>query len=262
MQYSQIIPAFLVSLFASIGGAISGIGGGVVIKPVLDLVNFSDTAVISFLSGVTVLSMSVVTLLRSAKGNSRAELSFRISLFIAIGSVVGGIGGKLVFNKLLLYMESSSVSTTQSVILLVMIAGVILYMLNKKRIRTLHVTNPGVCIAVGLLLGASSSFLGIGGGPINIVILFYLFSMDAKTAALNSIFVILFSQISSLVYLMAGQAVPPFDWPVLLVMVAGGVAGAFIGRALSQKMSHSMVEKLYSCLMVFVAVMCIVNIVR
>lgn len=52
---------FCVSFFASIAGAICGIGGGVIIKPVLDMLGLASVATISFLSGCTVLSMSCYT---------------------------------------------------------------------------------------------------------------------------------------------------------------------------------------------------------
>ena len=49
---------FLVVCFgASIVGAICGIGGGVIIKPVLDSFGVLDVTAISFLSGCTVLSI-------------------------------------------------------------------------------------------------------------------------------------------------------------------------------------------------------------
>ena len=43
---------FCVSFFASIAGAICGIGGGVIIKPVLDMLGLASVATISFLFGV------------------------------------------------------------------------------------------------------------------------------------------------------------------------------------------------------------------
>ena len=46
---------------------------------------------------------------------------------------------------------------------------------------------------MSITLGILSSFLGIGGGPINLVVLFFFFSMDTKTAAQNSLYTILFS---------------------------------------------------------------------
>ena len=49
---------FVVALGASVVGAICGIGGGVIIKPVLDLLHLETVPAISFFSGCTVLSMS------------------------------------------------------------------------------------------------------------------------------------------------------------------------------------------------------------
>ena len=49
---------FVVAFLSSIVGAICGIGGGVVIKPVLDMLQMGAPATINFLSGCTVLSMS------------------------------------------------------------------------------------------------------------------------------------------------------------------------------------------------------------
>ena len=53
---------FLVCFLASVVGAICGIGGGVIIKPVLDAFGIMDVATISFLSGCTVLSMRLYSL--------------------------------------------------------------------------------------------------------------------------------------------------------------------------------------------------------
>ncbi len=59
---------FAVCFLASIVGAICGIGGGVIIKPVLDAFGVLDVKVISFLSGCTVLSMTTYSVLRSRIG--------------------------------------------------------------------------------------------------------------------------------------------------------------------------------------------------
>lgn len=93
-----------------------------------------------------------------------------------------------------------------------------------------------------------SSFLGIGGGPINLVVLYYFFSMDTKTAAQNSLYIILFSQLASLAATLATGSVPEFAPPALVLMIAGGVLGGMAGRA---------VEKLFILLMlVIVGISC------
>ncbi|MCH1969832.1 hypothetical protein [Romboutsia hominis] len=58
---------FLVGIIATTIGAISGIGGGVIIKPVLDTLGNYDISTISILSSFTVFSMSIVALLKSIK---------------------------------------------------------------------------------------------------------------------------------------------------------------------------------------------------
>ena len=56
---------FVVCFLASIVGAICGIGGGVIIKPLLDALKILDVSQISFLSGCTVLSMSAYSVIKS-----------------------------------------------------------------------------------------------------------------------------------------------------------------------------------------------------
>ena len=56
---------FFICITATTLGAIAGIGGGVIIKPVLDALGGLSVASIGFLSGCTVLAMSVVSRLRS-----------------------------------------------------------------------------------------------------------------------------------------------------------------------------------------------------
>lgn len=54
----EMLIIMIVCFFSSVVGAICGIGGGVIIKPVLDATGIMEVATASFLSGCTVLSMS------------------------------------------------------------------------------------------------------------------------------------------------------------------------------------------------------------
>lgn len=56
---------FIISFCASVIGVICGIGGGVIIKPVLDAFGVLNVSAISFLSGCTVLSMSCYSVIKS-----------------------------------------------------------------------------------------------------------------------------------------------------------------------------------------------------
>ena len=80
-----------VSFGASVVGAICGIGGGVLIKPLLDAFGVLSVASISFLSGCTVLSMSCYSVVKAWLGKeSLVEMKTGTSL--AVGAAAGGVG--------------------------------------------------------------------------------------------------------------------------------------------------------------------------
>ena len=89
------IVLLLVCLIASTIGSIAGFGGGVIIKPVLDAIGILPVSTISFLSGCTVLSMSVSNLIKTR--NDGVKLNVKTSTPLAFGSIIGGFIGKAMF---------------------------------------------------------------------------------------------------------------------------------------------------------------------
>lgn len=249
-----------VSFGASVVGAICGIGGGVLIKPILDAFGVLSVASISFLSGCTVLSMSCYSVLK-ARLSKESLVDLKTGTPLAIGAAIGGVTGKMMFQYLSdMFTNKDQVGAIQAVCLLIITLGTMIYTLKKDQIKTLHVQNPLVCIAIGLVLGICSSFLGIGGGPINLVVLFYFFSMDTKTAAQNSLYIILFSQITSLVNTLITHTVPEFEVGLLILMVGGGILGGAAGRIVNKRMDINMVNKLFIGLMAVIMLICAYNI--
>lgn len=249
---------FLVSFVSSIVGAICGIGGGVIIKPVLDLLQLGDVSTINFLSGCTVLSVSLYSVSKAViQKESQVELSKGTSL--AIGSALGGIVGKELFGNIKsLFANGEMVGGVQAIALGIITVGTLLYTVKKAKIQTKHMTNKISCIIVGFLLGIISSFLGIGGGPINLVVLGYLFSMDSRTAAANSLYIILFSQMANLISTIL-SGLPMFEPLVLVQMIVGGIGGGVVGRALNKRMDNWTVDLLFICLMVLIIAICVFN---
>ena len=252
---------FIVAFLSSIVGAICGIGGGVVIKPVLDMLQMGAPATINFLSGCTVLSMSLYSVSKALRaGDSKVEMSTGTPL--AIGAALGGVVGKELFSAVKNFFGGSAmVGGVQAVALGIITLGTLLYTINKAKITTHKTSNKLVCGVIGLLLGIMSSFLGIGGGPINLVVLGFCFSMDTKTAAANSLYIILFSQVASLIATLI-SGVPEFRIFALALMVAGGIGGGIVGRSLNKKMDNRAVDKLFIGLMVLIVGICIYNAVR
>ncbi len=249
----------LVSIFASLIGAICGVGGGIIIKPSLDALGILDVASISFLSGCTVLSMTLYSVV-SSKIKKESRINFKVCTALAVGAVIGGVIGKTLFQMIWdQALNKDSVGFIQAVCLIVITVATLIYTLFRKRIKTHDFDNPFITIVIGVVLGIMSSFLGIGGGPVNLIVLFYFFSMDIKEAAENSLYIILFSQMASLVSAIVTQTIPNVDLVVLGLMVVGGVLGGILGRGVNKKIQPHTVGKLFIGLMAVVIVINIYN---
>ncbi|MGB8451010.1 MAG: sulfite exporter TauE/SafE family protein [Anaerocolumna sp.] len=251
----------LISFFASIVGVICGIGGGVVIKPLLDAFGILDVKTISFLSGCTVLAMSSYSFIVS-QVKKESLLDIKISTPLAFGAALGGVIGKNLFQNMIQSFDQNYVGAIQAICLMLVTFGTLLYTINKSKIKTHHVVNPVICAMVGTVLGILSSFLGIGGGPINLVVLFYFFSMQTKTAAQNSLYVILFSQFTSLFNSVVTATIPQFSIPLLVLMCTGGVLGGYLGRKINRKISNQVIDRLFMDLMGVIIFINIYNVYR
>lgn len=251
---------FVICFSASIIGAICGIGGGVIIKPVLDAFHVMDVATISFLSGCTVLSMTTYSVIKS-KISGESHIDQKTGFLLAVGAALGGLAGKWMFSYIsALSPDRNKVGAVQAFCLLIVTLGTLIYTIYKEKITTKNLKNPLICVLIGLFLGILSSFLGIGGGPINLVVLFFFFSMTTKIAAENSLYIIFFSQIASLLSSIVTKSVPDFQISMLVMMVIGGIAGGIAGRALNRKISDKTVDKLFIGLMVVIIFINIYNI--
>lgn len=245
---------FIICFAASTIGGICGIGGGVIIKPVLDTLNIMSVSSISFLSGLTVLSMSVVSMIKQRK-SSLVEL--RIGSMLALGAVIGGILGNTMFQQLKQFTQEELVGLVQAVVLaLITILTLIYSMFLRSRLSSYRIYRPVYVILAGIMMGIMSAFLGIGGGPINLAILYFAFSMDTKKAAANSLYIIMFSQLSSFVTYCVQKNIPPFDPLYLGLMVLAGVLGGIVGSKINKNISAATTDKLFFCLLTVIIFIC------
>lgn len=256
------IVLLIVSLFASTVGAICGIGGGVITKPILDSLNLPglQAAEVSFLSATAVFSMAVFSVSTSLKSKDKL-IDTKVSLPLAVGAAFGGLVGKFIFHALLGASNPQKVSLVQAAILAIMTIGTFLYALFQDKLPSFKLTKPIPCFLVGFGLGLVSSFLGIGGGPINVAILGFLFSMNPKVGAQNSLYIILFSQFFSLLYTITSQQTPDVPFTSLLAMILGGLLGGILGKRINQKLDVEGVRKLFLAANILVILISIYNIV-
>ena len=254
----HIVVAFL----ASVIGAICGIGGGVIIKPVLDMLSNDGASTINFMSGCTVLAMSLYSVGKELV-SKKSTFDYKTLVPLSIGAAIGGILGNQLFQTIkFLFGNENIISSIQAIGLGIVVLGSLIYTLRKDKIHTIVVKNTVGIFVIGLLLGTMSSFLGIGGGPINIVVLYYFFSYNTKQAAIASIFVILFGQLSNLGISFLTNKIPSFDTTSLLLMIVGGIFGGIVGRKMNSKIQEETVDKLFIMIMCVIICICIFNVFK
>jgi uncharacterized membrane protein YfcA len=207
-----------------------------------------------FLSGTTVLTMSAVSVAGSlGKGMQPRK---ETCLFTASGAAAGGVAGKLIFQKIVsLFANLSSAGLVQESLLLLLNLTVLLLFCAKKHYKPLEVRGAVNYIAIGLVLGLLSSFLGIGGGPLNIIVLYCFFSMENAEAVVNSLYIIFFSQFTGTLWTIISGALPSFDSRCLLLMISGGVLGAFGGKFVSSVLREKARDRVF--VLVVLVIICI-----
>lgn len=263
---------FIVSILASVVGAICGVGGGVFMKPALDAVGVLPVNTITFLSTCTVISMTSYNVISAAMNSKKSDgdnlIDWNLTTWLAIGSAAGGIIGKIIYTDIKnSFSNPDVVGGYQALALLIAVFLTLLYTVNKKNIKSMKVSNPIALVILGFVLGTVSSFVGIGGGPMNLAVLFFFLSMPTKMAAQNSLYMILVSQAASLVMTFINGGVPqefftPGNtgiWVMLIGMMICGVYGGIVGKKFNKKLPTETVDKLFVILIYVIMALCVWN---
>lgn len=249
---------FLIALMATILGSMAGLGGGVIIKPLLDLLGNYNLSTISVLSSITVFSMSIISIIKQMR--YKVKLEIKKTSLISLGSILGGLLGNNLLKFVLKFFDSSFVTIMQNAILAILLISVFFYMNKKEKFKSYKVENSIICLCVGLFLGLISSFLSIGGGPINVCVLTIFFSMTPKEAAVNSIITIFFSQASTITAIALSTGFSGFDLSMLPFMILGGLLGGFIGSEFNKFFSNSTILKVFNTIVFSLVLLNIYNI--
>lgn len=245
----------IIAFFATTMGTLAGLGGGVIIKPALDALGDYDVFVIGVLSSATVFSMALVSTTRRIIGGIRFD---KILVVLAVGAILGGFAGKQVFELSMEHIAPDRIMSVQAVLIIFLLQ----IALFKNKLPRWRVQSTAIVLTAGLVLGAFSAFLGIGGGPINVAVLCMLFSVDIKEAAAGSVFIILFSQLAKLAAIALTTGFGPYDYSILWYMIPAGVAGGLIGPVLRRKLSHGAIEIIFFVIVGAIVLLNVFNIVK
>lgn len=245
---------FLVIVLANTVGAVSGMGGGILIKPIFDFIGAHSVSAISFYSTTAVFTMSIVS--TSKQLSSGHKINWRIIGWIAIGSVLGGIIGNIVFEGLLNFLQNDDIVQFIQIGLTI-VTLLFAFFYTKFDCYNFYLEHTLWYVSCGLILGFLASLLGIGGGPINVSLLMLMFSLPIKDATIYSICIIFFSQLSKLVTIAFTIGFSQYDLSVLWYVIPAAILGGFLGAKVSNILSA---EKVMIVFQIVILVVLLINI--
>lgn len=247
---------FFIIVFANTIGSISGMGGGVIIKPMMDAIGVHNLIEISFYSSVAVFTMSIISTWRQFK--NPITINKNLALILSGGALVGGVLGQHVFIQLLTFFpHDSAVQLIQIILTVLSLIFALIYTIKKW--KSLALTHVIFYFLAGVFMGFLASLLGIGGGPINVAILMFCFGIPIKEATVYSIITILFSQLSALITMGFTTGYDYYDLSLLLAIIPAAIIGGFLGAKLSGILADTIVLKLYQIIIVGVIILNIFN---
>jgi len=251
-----MIKYFIIAVLATLIGATAGMGGGVIIKPLMELQNEYSIIKISILSSVTVLSMAITATVKQKIDGFNIDINL---ILISIFAALGGIFGSYLFKILIDNVSLNKIQIVQSVTLIIMLSICVFYeVLPRSNINNILVTG-----IVGIGLGLISSFLGIGGGPINVAVLYLLFRYELSKAARASVLIILFSQTTNIISKgITGMLSTVEDYTILFAMIPAAIIGGLIGAKLNRLLKENYIKIIYKISVIAIILISIYNIFR
>src|SRR6202046_3850470 len=233
----------LTSALAGLIGALTGLGGGVVIVPVLALLFHVDLRYAigaSLISVIATSSGAAVSYVREGYSN------VRIGMFLEVATTLGALGGAylatiisthaigIIFGITLLYSAWSGFRNNQDKTLQTHNA-----LAEKLNLRGDYPTDKGpqayvaqnVPAGFGIMAiaGILSGLLGIGSGAVKVLAMDHAMKLPSKVSTTTSNFMMgVTAPASAGIYLRRGYIDPGLALPVVLGVLGGALTGALI----------------------------------
>ncbi|CCQ12605.1 hypothetical protein PALB_35440 [Pseudoalteromonas luteoviolacea B = ATCC 29581] len=237
-------------LFALIGAAIIGLslglfgsGGSILTVPTLLYLLMLPPEIAIATSLAIVAGISVVG---SVFNFNKKLISFKHVVFLGLPGMTATYFGA--------WFGASVSSVVQLSIFAVMmfIAAGVMWRGKKESEQTIS-QSKSILVVHGAIIGLITGFVGVGGGFLLVPALVWLAGLPLLIATATSLAIIsLNAAVGFLKY--AGEfGVTVFDWPLIVLMIFGGVIGSTLGLKLAAQLPKERMQKGFAVFLVLMA---------
>ncbi len=267
---SEILILFFGAIAAGLVGSLTGLGGGIIIIPLLTL---GFGVPMHYAIGASLISVIGTSSGAAAAFVKEGFTNVRIGMFLEIATTAGAIGGALISGLL-------DANTIGIIFAAILILTVLLNLRDKPDHQEpliagsledklqLHGTFPdnGVIkkyaarnTVSGFLMmsvaGVMSGLLGIGSGALKVLAMDNMMKLPFKVSTTTSNFMIGVTAVaSSLIYFQRGEIIPVIAAPVLVGVVAGSYIGSktlMVSKTRKLKIIFAVVVSVLSAYMMY-----------
>ena len=240
IEFTALI--FVGSLLAGFLGALTGLGGGVVVVPLLAVVFHVD---IHYAIGAALVSVIATSSGAAAAYVREGYSNIRVGMFLEMATTIGALAGA----ALVLYLHASVIAVIFGVVLISSALASfredspLKQDLGPNRIATwlrmdstyptgagfesYHVRGVPMGFLLMLVAGVLSGLLGIGSGAVKVLAMDKAMKLPFKVSTTTSNFMIgVTAAAGAGVYLSRGYIDPGLAMPVMLGVLAGSLMGA------------------------------------
>jgi len=234
---------FFVILIVISTGAIAGISGGVILRPIFDAIGYHDVLSIAFYMGVAVLTMSVSSTIKQIAMGTK--INFQKVLALATGAFAGGVIGQFIMDGILYHVGEDELQIIQGVLSIASLIFVLIF--TRENVKKYDFKGIFWYALTGLGLGTFATILAIGGGPINVIVFVILFGITLKEATVYSITTIFFAQAARLGTIGHEHGFSEFDLSMLFFIIPAAIIGGVVGGRLNVLLPEAMIMKVFKC---------------
>lgn len=255
---------------AGLLGSLTGLGGGVIVIPLLTLafgIDFHYAIGAALVASIATSSGSASAYVKEGMTN------IRLGMFLEIATSVGAVLGAVIA----LWMPTNVIAVIFGVVLFftavmqnrqkvdhVGVKGSVLAMKlklfgsypTKEGVQNYELTNVPGGFLIMVIAGALSGLLGIGSGVLKVLAMDSCMKVPFKVSTTTSNFMIGVTAVTSaVVYLQRGYIEPGIAFPIMV----GVLGGALTGAKLLKHLNVSLLRKIFAVAILLVAVNMIYN---